>query len=64
MTNEKQNDTPLDLFTCEVASVVRMFRESGGDRVKNYLLQVEKARGSDASQRLRTAALEKLKEPA
>ena len=42
---------------CEVASVVRMYRERGGNAVKSYLLQVEKHRGSDAAARLREEAL-------
>ncbi len=42
---------------CEVASVVRMYREKGGDHVKKYLLQVEKHRGSEAATRLRETAL-------
>lgn len=44
-------------FKCEVDSVVRMYRERGGNAVKSYLLQVEKHRGSDASARLREEAL-------
>jgi len=43
--------------TCEVASVVRMYREKGGDFVKKFLLQVEKHRGSEAAARLRKEAL-------
>ena len=42
---------------CEVASVVRMYREKGGDHVKKFLLLVEKHRGSEAATRLREAAL-------
>ena len=45
---------------CEIDSIVRMYRERGGDRVKSYLLQVEKHRGSQAAARLREAALERL----
>lgn len=45
---------------CEVASVVRMYMEKGGDAVKSYLLKVEKARGSAASERLRNEALERI----
>jgi hypothetical protein len=44
-------------FKCEVDSVVRMYREKGGDHVKKYLLQVEKHRGSEATARLREEAL-------
>ena len=46
---------------CEVASVVRMYREKGGDAVKSFLLQVEKHRGSEAAARLREEALRKIK---
>ena len=45
---------------CEVASVVRMYRERGGSAVKSYLLQVEKHRGSEAAERLRGASLDRL----
>jgi hypothetical protein len=44
-------------FKCEVDSVVRMYRERGGDFVKKFLLQVEKHRGSEAATRLRETAL-------
>ena len=53
-------DVEAQLHQCEVASVVRMYREKGGDHVKKFLLLVEKARGSEAAQRLRGAALEQL----
>ena len=46
---------------CEIDSIVRMYREHGGDRVKSYLLQVEKHRGSQAAERLRGEALERLR---
>ena len=46
---------------CEIDSIVRMYRERGGDRVKSYLLQVEKHRGSESAGRLRIAALDRLK---
>lgn len=46
---------------CEVESIVRMYRTHGGDKVKSYLLQVEKHRGSEAASRLRIEALEKIK---
>lgn len=42
---------------CEVESIVRMYRTHGGDKVKSYLLQVEKHRGSEAAVRLREEAL-------
>lgn len=44
----------------EITSIVRMYREHGGDRVKSFLLQVEKHRGSAAAERLRSAALDRL----
>ena len=53
-------DTEAYRHSCEIRSIVRMFRESGGDKVKSYLLQVEKHRGSQAAARLREAALERL----
>ena len=53
-------DTEAYRHNCEIDSIVRMYRERGGDRVKSYLLQVEKARGSQAAARLREAALERL----
>jgi hypothetical protein len=46
---------------CEVLSVVRMYREKGGDHVKKYLLQVEKHRGSETTARLREEALSRLR---
>lgn len=54
-------DTEAYRHSCEIDSIVRMYREHGGDRVKSYLLQVEKARGSAAAARLREAALERLR---
>lgn len=42
---------------CEIDSIVRMYRTHGGDKVKSYLLQVEKHRGSEAAGRLREEAL-------
>lgn len=41
---------------CEILSVVRMFREHGSDKVKSFLLLVEKERGANAAERLRQAA--------
>lgn len=52
-----QEDVESQLHQCEIASVVRMYREKGGDHVKKFLLLVEKARGSAAAQRLRCEAL-------
>ena len=46
---------------CEIDSVVRMYRERGADAVKSYLLKVEKHRGSQAAERLRRAALDRLR---
>ena len=45
---------------CEIDSVLRMYRERGGDFVKSFLLKVEKHRGSTAAARLRSAALDRL----
>ena len=53
-------DTEAYRHSCEIRSIVRMYREHGGDRVKNYLLQVEKHRGSQAAERLRREALDKI----
>lgn len=57
--NDNLGETYSEAYrhTCEVASVVRMYREKGGDHVKKYLLQVEKHRGSEAAARLREEAL-------
>lgn len=52
-----QEDVEAQLHQCEVASVVRMYREKGGDHVKKFLLLVEKHRGSEAAARLRNEAL-------
>ena len=54
-------DTEAYRHNCEIDSIVRMYREHGGDRDKSYLLQVEKARGSNSAERLREAALERLR---
>ena len=54
-------DTEAYRHNCEIDSIVRMYREHGGDRVKSYLLQVEKHRGSQAAERLRGEALERLR---
>ena len=53
-------DTEAHRVKCEIDSIVRMYREFGSDRVKSFLLQVEKARGSQAAERLRGEALERL----
>ena len=57
--NDNLGETYSEAYrhTCEVASVVRMYREKGGDFVKKFLLQVEKHRGSEAAARLREEAL-------
>jgi hypothetical protein len=52
-----QEDAEAQLHQCEVASVVRMFKAKGGDHVKKFLLLVEKHKGSEAAERLRSAAL-------
>lgn len=54
-------DVATQLHQCEVASVVRMYKEKGGDHVKKFLLLVEKHRGSEAAERLRNSALERLR---
>ena len=54
-------DTEAHRHNCEIDSIVRMYREHGGDRVKSYLLQVEKHRGSKSAERLRGEALERLR---
>ena len=56
-----QEDVEAQLHQCEVASVVRMYREKGGDHVKKFLLLVEKHRGSEAASRLREAALAQIR---
>ena len=56
-----QEDVKAQLHQCEVASVVRMYREKGGDHVKKFLLLVEKARGSEAAARLREEALAQIR---
>ena len=53
-------DTETYRHNCEIDSIVRMYREKGGDKVKSYLLQVEKHRGSEAAARLRADALDKI----
>ena len=54
-------DTEAYRHNCEIDSIVRMYRVHGGNRVKSYLLQVEKHRGSQAAERLRREALERLR---
>ena len=41
---------------CEILFIVRMYREHGAEKVKGFLLRVERERGSDAASRLRYAA--------
>lgn len=41
---------------CEILSMARMYREHGAEKVKSFLLQVEKNRGSNAAERLRLEA--------
>lgn len=59
--NLADKNSPAYMHQCEVASVVRMYREKGGDHVKKFLLLVEKHRGSEAAARLRNEALRKIK---
>ena len=56
-----REDTEKHRHDCEITSIVRMYREFGSDRVKSFLLQVEKHRGSQAAERLRGEALERLR---
>ena len=56
-----EEDVEAYRHRCEVVSVVRMFKEKGGDFVKSFLLKVEKNSGSAAAQRLRGAALKQVR---
>lgn len=56
--------TEKALFNSEVLSIVRMYHEKGGTFVKGFLLKVEKHRGSEAAQRLRSGALQRLQDEA
>ena len=64
-----EEDVEAYRHRCEVASVVRMYnkflKERGAEyaktRIQSFLLQVEKARGSEASARLREAALAQIR---
>lgn len=60
--NDNLADTNSEAYRhkCEVASVVRMYHEKGGDFVKSFLLKVEKARNSAAATRLREEALQQV----
>lgn len=61
------DDTNSEAYrhSCEVLSVARMYRETlqkegkrkAGERIKLFLLQVEKHRGSECAGRLRQDAL-------
>ena len=53
-------NSPAYMHQCEVASVVRMYHEKGGDFVKSFLLKVEKHRGTNAATRLREEALQQV----
>lgn len=53
-----QEDVEAHRHDCEVRDIVAKYRAQGADCVKRYLLLVEKARGSNAAQRLRNDALE------
>lgn len=46
---------------CEINSVVRMYRQDGGEAVKDFLTKVAKHRGQSAADRLRTDALKELR---
>ena len=67
--NLASTDSEAHRHYCECLSVVRMYREtlkSKGEyeakkRIQSFLLQVEKHRGSDCSNRLREDALNLLK---
>jgi len=63
LSNDKLADTNSEAFRfhCEVLSVVRMYRQGGADKVKSFLLQVEKHRGTDSANRLREAAWQEIK---
>lgn len=58
---KKRQDTEVHRHHCEVLSVVRMYNENDAGHVSKFLLQVEKHRGTDAANRLRTEAWEKIK---
>ena len=53
-----QEDVEAHRHNCEVRDIVAKYSTQGADCVKRYLLLVEKARGSNAAQRLRSDALE------
>ena len=59
--NMASTDSEAHRHYCECLSVVRMYREKGGEYVKSYLLQVEKHRGSKPAERLRNDSLNLLK---
>jgi hypothetical protein len=75
MTECLSNDNMGEMYseayrhTCEVTSVVRMYRETlqklgaekAKQRIQSFLLQVEKHRGSEAATRLREEALARLR---
>lgn len=46
------------MFRCEVVSVCRMRSEKGLDAARSFLLKVEEKRGTEAANRLRSAANE------
>lgn len=54
--------TETHRHACEVASVVRMYQNEGKNAVTSFLQEVEKRRGKDAAQKIRTDALAKLAE--
>lgn len=52
----------LDLYECEVLSVVRMYREGGAQRVASFINQVRDRRGNAFADKLRLDAWEKIKD--
>lgn len=56
-----REDVAKEQFECEVRDVVKKYRDHGGEFVRKYLLLVEKARGSAAANRLREAALSRVR---
>lgn len=54
-------DVAKQLHACEVRSVVKMFCEKGRGAVQEFLADVEKNRGTEAMERLRTDALAAVK---
>lgn len=55
-------ETEAFRHNCEVRNVVARYRKDGGEAVKDFLSQVARHRGQAAADRLRTDALNALKE--